>query len=98
MKTVKSFSELSTAAKINAVKTNRVMLVPEEWNTATLYGWKEKLDNLGFINPEFHFEINEIGECECMFTFEGLDTDNTTCLNWLLSGTNQYRIIIANTF
>lgn len=95
---MKKFSQLSTAAKMNAVNSNRTMLVPEEWNTAILYNWKIKLENLGFINPEFHFEIQKSGTCECMFTFEGLDTDSKICLNWILSGTNQYRNIIANTF
>ena len=57
---MKKFSQLSTAAKMNAVNSNRTMLVPEEWNTAILYNWKTKLENLGFINCKENINIKNL--------------------------------------
>ena len=92
------FEELPTPAKINAISNLRKKLIPETFGKSIFTEWGKKIIDLGFINPFLTLLPLKSNYYECYFTFDGINTDIPKCLEWLLSGTNQYKKIIESNF
>lgn len=92
-----TFEQLETNGKINVIKNISEKLLPLHWEVNIFIEWENKLKKLGFLNPKCYYKLIKTTNCEATFTFDGLEINNK-CIDWLLSGTNQYKKIIGNSF
>lgn len=77
------FTELSTSAKMVAIRNNETKFIPEFWYDDIITTWLNKLTRRGFVNPSISFNSET---SEVKIYFEGIDISNDFLKKFLFNG------------